>query len=260
MHSAATRASALAFACLALALPAGAHAASLTVYAAASLTNVFPALDPGAEYSFGGSNMLAAQIELGAPADVFASANTQIPAALYADGLLERPVDFTRNTLVIVVPRANPAKIHTIYDLARPGVTIALAQAAVPVGGYARQILARMNLTAPVMANVVSEDPDVRTVLSQVALDQVDAGLVYSTDARTVAGQVGVLPVPAWAQPKVTYAMAVVKASPNQAEASAFVVSVLASAGQAKLLAFGFLPLSKPTERIVTKPPRRRHP
>ena len=227
------------------------------MYAASSLTNAFPAIDPAAQYSFAGSNTLAAQIELGAPADVFASANTQIPAQLYADGLVERPVDFTRNTLVIVVPSANPANIHTIYDLTKPGVTIALAQPAVPVGGYARQILAQMNLTSPVLANVVSEDPDVRTVLAQVALGQVDAGFVYSTDAKTVPGQVKVIAVPAWAQPKVTYAIAVVSASPNQAAAKAFIASLLGKAGQAQLRSFGFLPLTKPQERIATAPPRR---
>ena len=85
---------------------------------------------------------------------------------------------------------------------------------------------------------------------------QVDAGFVYSTDAETVPSEVTEVPVPAWAQPKVTYAMAVVTASPNQAAAKAFIAEVLSKAGQAKLLSYGFLPLTKPPEKIVTKPPK----
>src|SRR5665213_3812466 len=105
-------------------IPAGASVTGITVYAAASLTDVFPAIDPGPKYSFAGSNTLAAQITLGAPADVFASANTSIPAALFAKGLVEQPVNFTRNTLVIVVPKSNPAGVKSIYGLTKPGVSI----------------------------------------------------------------------------------------------------------------------------------------
>ncbi len=235
--------------------PAGAEVSGITVYAASSLTDVFPAIDPGPRYSFAGSNTLAAQIQLGAPAEVFASANTSIPAALYAKGLVEQPVDFTRNTLVIVAPKSNPAGISSIYDLTKPGVTIDIANSAVPVGSYTLAILGNMNLTKQVLANVVSEETDVRDVLAKVALGQVDAGFVYSTDAQTVPGQVMVIKVPVWAQPKVTYAMAVVTHSPNQAAAQAFVKEVLSPAGQAKLLSYGFLPLTKPPEKLATKPP-----
>ena len=235
--------------------PAGASVSGITVYAAASLTNVFPAIDSGPRYSFGGSNTLAAQIQLGAPADVFASANTSIPAALFAKGLVGQPVNFTRNTLVIVVPKSNPAGINSIYDLTKPGVKIDVANSGVPVGSYTLQILGQMNLAKPVLANVVSQETDVREVLAKVALGQVDAGFVYSTDAQTVPGQVTVIKVPAWAQPKVTYAMAVVTHSPNQAAAQAFVNEVLSKAAQAQLLKFGFLPLVKPKEKIATKPP-----
>jgi len=241
-------------------VPAGARVSGITVYAASSLTDVLPAIDPGPSYSFAGSNTLAAQIQLGAPADVFASANTSIPAALYARGLVEQPVDFTRNTLVIVVPRANPAGIGSIYDLTRPGVSIDIANSGVPVGAYTLQILGNMNLTKAVLANVVSEETDVRDVLAKVALGQADAGFVYATDARTVPGQVTVIRVPAWAQPKVTYAMAVVARSPNRAAAEAFVTEVLSRAGQAKLESFGFLPLLKPAEKIATRPPGKHRP
>ena len=235
--------------------PAGASVSGITVYAAASLTNVFPAIDPGPKYSFAGSNTLAAQIQLGAPADVFASANTSIPAALFAKGLVEQPVNFTRNTLVIVVPKANPGGISSIYDLTKPGVTIDIANSGVPVGSYTLQILGQMNLAKAVLPHVVSQETDVREVLAKVALGQVDAGFVYSTDAQTVPGQVAVIKVPVWAQPKVTYAMAVVTRSPNQAAAQAFVHEVLSKAGQAQLLKFGFLPLVKPKEKVPTKPP-----
>src|SRR5579871_405186 len=230
---------------------------AINVFAAASLTQVFPAIDPGPKYSFAGSNTLAAQITLGAPADVFASANTTIPAQLFTKGLIEQPVDFTRNTLVIVVPKSNPGDVHSIYDLTKPGVTIDIANSGVPVGSYTLQVLGQMNLAKPVLANVVSEETDVREVLAKVALGQVDAGFVYATDARTAPGQVTVIGVPAWAQPKVTYAMAVVSASPNQAGAKAFVAEVLSRSGQAKLASFGFLPLSKPAERVATKPPKK---
>ena len=257
-----TRASALiaaiAVACAIAATVASATVSGITVYAASSLTNVFPAIDGGPKYSFGGSNTLAAQIQLGAPADVFASANTSIPATLYAKGLIEKPVDFTRNTLVIVVPKPNPAGITSIYDLTKPGVSIDVAASGVPVGSYTLQILSQMNIKSAVLANVVSQETDVREVLSKVALGQVDAGFVYSTDAQTVPGQVTVIKVPAWAEPKVTYAMAVVTKSPNQASAQAFVNEVLSRTGQAMLASFGFLPLHKPKETIATKPPKKK--
>jgi molybdate transport system substrate-binding protein len=225
--------------------------AGLTVYAAASLTDVFPKIDAAERYSFGGSNTLATQIQNGAPADVFASANTALPAQLYAKGLVEQPVSFTRNALVIVVPKSNPAGIHTVYDLTRPGVKIDVADGAVPVGSYTLQILKNMNLSAKVLKNVVSQETDVREVLAKVALGQADAGFVYSTDARTVPGKVTVIRMPAWAQPKVTYALAVVTRSPNQAAARAFVARVLSKAGQAKLVQYGFLPLTK-AKQVVT--------
>jgi len=246
-------ATALAISAVSATTPASA-VSGITVYAASSLTDVFPAIDPAPKYSFAGSNTLAAQITLGAPAEVFASANTSIPAALFAKGLVEQPVNFTRNTLVIVVPQSNPARVKSIYGLTKPGVSIDIANSGVPVGSYTLQILNQMNLAKAVLANVVSQETDVREVLSKVALGQIDAGFVYSTDAQTVPGQVKVIPVPAWAQPKVTYAMAVVKNSPNQAAAQAFVNEILSKAGQAKLLSFGFLPLTKPKEKIQTKP------
>ena len=217
----------------------------LNVYAAASLTDVFPKIDPTERYSFGGSNTLAAQIQQGAPADVFAAANMTLPNQLFAKSLCGRPVVFTRNTLVIVVPRANHAAIHSVYDLAQPGVKLVVAGPGVPVGGYTLQILKSMNLAAAVQKNVVSQETDVREVLAKVALGEADAGFVYATDARTASRQVTTIKVPAWAQPKVQYGVCVVTASSHKSQGQAFVRRLLSKAGQAKLLAAGFLPRIK---------------
>ena len=218
--------------------------ATVNVYAAASLTDVLPQIDPSEHYSFGGSNTLAAQIAQGAPADVFASANTTLPQQLYAKGLVLKPVVFTRNTLVLIVPTSNPANIHSPFDLRHDGIKLVVAQPAVPVGGYTLQILKNMALT-DVLKNVVSRESDVREVLAKVALGEADAGFVYSTDARTVRGKVTVIKLPAWAQPKVQYGVAVVTASPNRAAAQAFVTKLLGKAAQSKLIAAGFLPRVK---------------
>jgi len=230
----------------ALLAPAGAVARTqLTVDAAASLTDVFPKIDSFDRYSFAGSNQLAAQIQQGAPADVFASANTALPNQLYAKGLCSKPVVFTRNTLVVVVPRSNPAGIRSVYDLTKRGLKLVVAAPGVPVGSYTLQVLKNMNLSARVQNNIVSQETDVREVLSKVALGEADAGFVYSTDAKTVSTRVKTIKVPAWAQPKVQYGICVVTASAHKADAQAFVKRVLSKSGQAKLLAAGFLPRIK---------------
>jgi len=172
-----------------------------------------------------------------------------LPTTLYTKGLCSKPVVFTRNTLVIVVPTANPAHIHSIYDLARSGIKLDIAGPGVPVGSYTLQILKNMSLSAAVLKNVVSQETDVREVLAKVALGEADAGFVYSTDAKTVPGQVTVLKVPAWAQPKVQYGICVVSNSADKADAQAFVNTVMSKAGQAKLLAAGFLPRVKPVAK-----------
>ena len=216
-----------------------------TVFAAASLTDAFPKISRSATYSFAGSNTLAAQIRQGAPADVFASANMALPNGLYKDHLCSRPVVLTRNTLVVIVPRSNPAHIHSVYDLRRSGVKIVIAAPGVPVGSYTVQVLRNMNLTS-VLSNVVSRESDVREVLAKVALNEADAGFVYSTDARTVPKKVRVLRIPAWAQPKVQYGICVVSASSHKAAARAFVKRVLGKTGQKILISYGFLPRVKP--------------
>jgi molybdate transport system substrate-binding protein len=214
--------------------------AALTIFAAASLTNVFPQIDPKPQYSFAGSNALAAQLRQGAPADVFASANTSIPQQLYAEGLVEKPVVFTRNALIMIVPKSNPAGIHSVYDLRRNGVKLVVAAPGVPVGDYTRVVLHNLGLD-DALANVVSNETDVREVLAKVALGEADAGFVYTTDARTVRGKVATIGIRWSAQPIVRYAVAVVASSPHKAAARAWVKRLLAKPAQAKLLAAGFL-------------------
>ncbi|HEV7134799.1 MAG TPA: molybdate ABC transporter substrate-binding protein [Gaiellaceae bacterium] len=214
--------------------------ATLTIFAAASLTNVFPSIDPAQTYSFAGSNSLAAQIRQGAPADIFASANTSIPQQLYADGLVEKPVVFTRNALILIVPRSNPAHIHSVYDLRRSGIKLVVAAPGVPVGDYTRVVLHNLGLD-DALQNVVSNESDVREVLAKVALGEADAGFVYTTDARTVKGRVATIGIRWSAQPIVQYAIAVVSASPNKAVARAWVKRLLRKPAQAKLLEAGFL-------------------
>jgi len=233
-----------------VAVPAGGAASAarpqLTVYAASSLTNVFPAIDSHEKYSFGGSNALATQIAQGAPADVFASANMTLPKQLFQNGLCSKPVVFTRNKLVIVVPRNNPSNIRSIYNLTKPDVKIDIAAKGVPVGNYTLQVLQNMDLTNAVMKNVVSQETDVREVLAKVSLGEADAGFVYSTDAKTVAKKVLVIKIPAWAQPKVQYGICVVSSSSHKSAAHAFIKRVLSKAGQRKLHNFGFLARVKP--------------
>jgi molybdate transport system substrate-binding protein len=214
--------------------------AVLTVFAAASLTNVFPQIAPHDRYSFGGSNMLAAQIQQGAPADVFASANTKLPEQLYEQGLVGKPVVFTRNELILIVPRSNPAHIHSVFDLRKPGVKLVLGAVGVPVGDYTRVVLHNLGLD-DVVNNAVSQETDVREVLAKVALGEADAGFVYVTDARTVRGKVATIGIRWSAQPIVEYSAAVVKSSRHLAAARAFLRGLLGKAAQARLRAAGFL-------------------
>jgi molybdate transport system substrate-binding protein len=228
-----------AFASGAIARP---QADPLTIYAAASLTEVFRAYDPAQKYSFAGSNTLETQIRNGAPADLFASAAPLNTQRLYKAGLVDKPATFTSNRLVLIVPKSNPAGIESIYDLKRKPVKLVIAGAAVPVGGYTRTVLRKMGLTS-VLSKVVSQESDVKAVTGKVALGQADAGFVYATDARPVSDQVTVIRIPAWAQPRVRYEIAVVSSSSNKAAGQAWVKGLLSAKGQAALRSYGFLPL-----------------
>jgi molybdate transport system substrate-binding protein len=215
-------------------------AAQATVYAAASLTKVFPKIDPAAKFTFGGSGSLATQIEQGAPADVFAAASKKQPAALFAKGLLEKPVEFATNTLVLIVPKSNPAHIGSVGDITRPGVKLVICDATVPCGDYARTVFKNLGITAAAMKNVVSQTTDVTQTVAEVALGQADAGFVYITDADAAGAKVRVLRLPARSKPGSTDYIAVVKAGKDQAAARAFVSLVLSAQGQATLRAAGF--------------------
>jgi molybdate transport system substrate-binding protein len=218
----------------------GRKAPRLTVFAAASLTNVFPKIDPHARYSFAGSNMLAAQIQQGLPADVFASANTALPWQLHRQGWVTRPVVFTSNRLVVVVAHGNPQHIASVGGLEKPGLRIVMAAAGVPVGDYTRKVLKRLGLS-DLVAKAVSQETDVREVLSKVVLGEADAGFVYATDAKTVKGEVSLLGIPSSAQPQVLYAAAAVKTSSHLQAAKAWVKRLLSKRAQRKLRAAGFL-------------------
>ncbi len=218
---------------------------SLTIYAAASLTEVFRALDGAQQYNFAGSNALETQIRQGAPADIFASAAPVNTQNLFRAGLVEKPVTFTANRLALIVPKSNPAGIRSVYDLRTKPAKLVIAAQAVPVGGYTRTVLRKMGLSA-VLSKVVSQESDVKAVTGKIALGQADAGFVYVTDARPVSDQVTVVRIPAWAQPRVRYEIAVVSRSANKAAAQAWIRTLLAARGQNALKAAGFLPLPKP--------------
>ena len=224
----------------------GTHATRprLTVFAAASLTNVFPQIDSRARYSFGGSNMLAAQIQQGLPADVFASANTGLPWQLRRKGLVTRPVVFTSNKLVIVIAHGNPLHLRDVHDLERHGLKIVMAAAGVPVGDYTRKVLKRLGLS-DLVDKAVSQETDVREVLSKVVLGEADAGFVYATDAKTVKGKVGVIGLPKSAQPRVLLAAAAVKSSKHLQAAKTWIHRLLTKRAQEKLRAAGFLPIPR---------------
>jgi molybdate transport system substrate-binding protein len=210
------------------------------VLAAASLTKVFPQIDPSARFTFGGSGALETDIEQGAPADVFAAASPKQPARLYAQGLVDKPVEFATNTLVLIVPSANPVHITSVGDITKPGVKLVICSATVPCGDYARSAFKNLGITAAAMKNVVSQTTDVTQTVAEVGLGQADAGFVYITDAKAAGGKVKVIHLPARAKPSAKDLIAVVRSGAHQGAAKAFVASVMSPTGQAKLQAAGF--------------------
>jgi molybdate transport system substrate-binding protein len=231
----------VALALVALALPASLSAAApIKVFAAASLTEVFPRIDGTPRYSFAGSDQLALQIRQGGPADVFASASPKYTELAYRDGYVLKPVVFATNKLVVLVPRSNPAGIRSVYDLRRAGVKIVIGDKTVPIGTYTRQILDTLGITADVTKNVVSEEIDVKGIVSKVALGEADAGFVYRTDARPVTSRTRTIALPGWAQPPIRYEAAVVKASTHRAGARAFIARLTSKRGRSLLAKAGF--------------------
>ena len=221
---------------------------TLTVSAATSLKSAMTAYagdfkDATVRASFAGSDELAAQIRQGVKPDVFASANTTLPEALYKEGLVEKPQVFAANRLVLAVP-ASGAKVASLADLTKPGVTIAMGSASVPVGSYTRKVLAKLpaGQSKAILANVRSNEPDVGGVVGKVAQGAVDAGFVYVTDVEGASGELRAIDLPAELQPQVSYGVAVVKGAKHPHEAKAFIDGLLRGDGRRRLDAAGFLP------------------
>ncbi|MBA2294196.1 MAG: molybdate ABC transporter substrate-binding protein [Actinobacteria bacterium] len=211
-----------------------------TVLAAASLTEVLPRIDPSVRASFGGSNQLAQQARQGFSFDVFLSASPQYTQALHAEGLVRKPVAFATNTLVLIVPRANQARIATIADLARRReLKLVVAGPKVPIGLYTREVLKRLKLLR-VLRKTVSLEPDVKGIVGKVALGEADAGFVYATDVRPVATKVRVIRFPRTAQPTVVYEAAIAARPRDLEAAQAVLISLLGADGRRALRAAGF--------------------
>jgi molybdate transport system substrate-binding protein len=218
------------------------------VFAAASLTaafgdlaRAFEASHPAArvQANFAASSTLVQQIEQGAPADVFASANEEQIRRLMEGGMLAgAPVRFARNLLAIAVEKGNPHRIRALADLAEPGLVVVLAAPAVPAGQYALEAFARAGVEPP----AGSRELDVKGVLSRVALGEADAGVVYVTDVRTAGDTVTGVTIPDAENVVAHYPIAAVRAAPNPAGARAFVAFVLSPDARAVLVRHGFLP------------------
>jgi molybdate transport system substrate-binding protein len=215
-------------------------AAAATVFAAASLTNVFPKIDSAPRYSFGGSDQLALQLRQGAPADIYAAASPKYADLLHREGIVRKPLVFATNRLVVIVPRANPAHVRSVYDLRRRGLRVVIGDATVPIGAYTRRLLTALHISDAVLENVVSEETDVKGIVAKVALGEADAGFVYATDAKPVAKKVRVVALPPRSQPPIRYEIAVVRAAPHPAAARAFVERVLSARGRLLLRRAGF--------------------
>ncbi|MEU5993361.1 molybdate ABC transporter substrate-binding protein [Spirillospora sp. NPDC047418] len=220
--------------------------ATLTVFAAASLTETFTALGKAFEgshpgvavrFNFGGSSTLAQQITQGAPADVFASANpATMKTVTDAGDASGRPRVFTRNRLVIAVPKDNPGKVATVGDLARPGLKVVLCAVQVPCGSAAKAALD----AAGVEVEPASRERDVKAVLTKVGLGEADAGLVYRTDVKAADGRVRGIEFPEAAKAVNDYPIVRVAKAPNAALAADFIELVLGGQGEAALTRAGF--------------------
>lgn len=219
----------------------------LVVSAAASLSEGLPDYADSAGYdarfSFAGSDELAAQIRQGAAPDVYAAANTTLPEDLHNEGLLEKPVVFASNRLVLAVP-ADSDKVTSLDDLTGSGVTIAIGDADVPIGIYTREILDRLlgSASKTILANVGSTEPDVLGIAGKLSQGAVDAGFVYRSDVSASNGRIEEIPLPPRLAPDVAYGAGVVADANRPAEAEEFVDGLLSEQGQAALREHGLLP------------------
>ncbi|HEX4561378.1 MAG TPA: molybdate ABC transporter substrate-binding protein [Gemmatimonadales bacterium] len=236
---------------------------TLTVFAAASLQGAFTALGDSLEharpgltvtFNFSGSQTLALQIQQGAPADVFASADDHWMTTVKDSGHVRgEPRVFAHNELIVIIPASNPGHVTELADLGRPKLKVVLAAEAVPAGRYARTVLANLaklpgygsDFDARVNANVVSNEENVKSVVTKVRLGEADAGMVYGSDVtRDVATDVQTLGIPAAANVIADYPIAVLAHAPDRDDALAFVELVLSPVGQRVLAARGFTPAS----------------
>ena len=235
---------------------------TVNVFGAASLRNVFPAMVTAFEkarpmyknrrfsFNFQGTDVLTAQIQQGAPCDIFAGASTKYGTVLYNGGFINTPVNFCQNTLIVITPKSNPARLHTLADLANPGVMIAIGDAAVPIGTYTRTVLTNLSALygaaykTSVLANVVSTEVNVTAVSALVQLGEVDAGFVYQSDASSAGTRVMRIAIPATYQsnPLPTYPIALTKSCKTPIISQRFVDFVLSAAGQKIMKAYSFLP------------------
>ena len=177
---------------------------------------------------------------------VFAAASPKYPELLYKQGLVQKPIRFATNTLVLIVPKSNPANIHSVFDLTKAGVKVVIGDSTVPVGSYTRTVLNNLGVSAAVMSNVVSQATDVKQIVIAVATGEADAGFVYVTDVKPVLGKVGVIRIRDSAQPHVVYEVAVVRGSNNLQAAYAFVTRLIRPRAQHELVQYGFGPRPKP--------------
>jgi molybdate transport system substrate-binding protein len=223
----------------------GGSPTEIKVFAAASLTAAFnqlgeryTAANGGTKvtFNFAGSQALATQIRQGAPADVFASAD--VPNMDKVKDLVDAPQNFASNQLQIVVEQGNPKGVKTLDDLANPDLKVVLAAPEVPAGKYAKQMLDQ----AGVAVQPVSQEDNVKAVVTKVSLGEADAGIVYVTDVTAGGDKVEGVDIPRDQNVTATYPIAAVKASKNQQQAQAFVDLVRSPDGQQVLASFGFLP------------------
>ncbi|MEX2080871.1 MAG: molybdate ABC transporter substrate-binding protein [Dehalococcoidia bacterium] len=230
---------------------------SITVFAAASLTDAFGAIgeefeaaNPGAsvEFNFASSSALAVQIGEGAPADVFAAADTTQMEVVVESGDASEAFLFAANLPVVAVPAGSTA-VATFEDLAKPGIRLVLAAQDVPIGRYAREVLENASGEAGIgpgfavdaLANLRSDEANVRAVLTKVQLGEADAGIVYATDLAASGDDVRAVEIPARFNVVASYPIAVITTSSNPVLALAFVDFVLSAQGQSVLVEFGFL-------------------
>jgi molybdate transport system substrate-binding protein len=220
----------------------------LTVSAASSLKEAFTEYSgrfqnqARTRVSFAGSDELAAQIRKGIRPDVFAAANTRLPDALYREGLVEKPVVFAGNRLVIATPQ--DSDIKSVQDLAKPGTKIAVGSAGVPVGDYTRTVLDRLDprTRQAILDNVRTEEPDVKGIVGKVSQGAVDAGFVYVTDVVAAEGGLFRIDLPRELEPDVSYGIAIVKGAKNPGNAKKYVDGLLSGEGAEILHDAGFAP------------------